>query len=154
MGDLRGAGTGIGSVVGDLRPVDKGAAGVAGYEKEVDWYLKGRDEKGQESKNGNAFNLVHEAPLDKLLTYCGMDSMFTYRLMVDQKQEIHERGLQFANEFLLDGTLALSQTEENGIPVDLQYYHMQYDHLSRRMKRLDKKVASSKELKTWNSKKI
>ena len=58
--------------------------GVAGYDEDVASYLKSDD------KDGNALNHIFDLWKDpsgreKLLTYCGMDSLFTYRLGVMQK---------------------------------------------------------------------
>ena len=59
--------------------------GVAGYDDDVSSYLKGVD-----SKNSNSPNKIQELWKQpqgrvKLLTYCGMDSLFTYRLAMKQK---------------------------------------------------------------------
>lgn len=59
--------------------------GVAGYDNEVSSYLKGAD-----GKDGNSLNKIQELwkqswGREKLMTYCGMDSLFTYRLALKQK---------------------------------------------------------------------
>lgn len=58
--------------------------GVAGYDEEVEPYLKST------SKDGNALNRIKELWEDsegrkKLMIYCGMDSLFTYKLGKIQK---------------------------------------------------------------------
>lgn len=45
-------------------------------------------EKYLEAENGNAFNRIKEAPWDELLKYCGMDSVFQYRLTELQMKEM------------------------------------------------------------------
>jgi len=64
--------------------------GILGYENEVASYLKAAD-----SKNGNAFNKVMELIKDpvgkkELLTYCGVDTLLTYKLAALQKRIIEE----------------------------------------------------------------
>lgn len=61
--------------------------GVAGYDDEVEPYLK------SDGKDGNALNRILELWGDsegqrKLMTYCGMDSLFTYRLGLIQRGKI------------------------------------------------------------------
>jgi hypothetical protein len=58
--------------------------GVAGYDEDVEPWLKSAD------KDGNAMNRILELwntpdGRRKLMTYCGMDSLFTYRLGLVQK---------------------------------------------------------------------
>jgi uracil-DNA glycosylase family 4 len=58
--------------------------GVIEYDSGVSEYLKGKDKK-----NANAVNRIDElikseAGRNKLLTYCGMDSLFEYRLAMQQ----------------------------------------------------------------------
>lgn len=66
--------------------------GVAGYDDEVAPYLKGADDK-----DSNSMNKLLDVPVgsdiwNKLLIYCGMDSLFTYRLATRQKQWIQQGG--------------------------------------------------------------
>ena len=66
--------------------------GVAGYDDDISSYLKGADEK-----NSNSVNRVGEIQIGsetwkKLLIYCGMDSLFTYRLANRQQQWMKQGG--------------------------------------------------------------
>ncbi len=51
--------------------------GIADYDSKIGEFLKG-EEKG----NGNAFNQVFKAPRKELLKYCGLDSIFGYKLSI------------------------------------------------------------------------
>jgi hypothetical protein len=59
--------------------------GVVGYDDFTAPFLKGAD-----AKNSNSMNKIRDIWQDrngreKLLKYCGLDSLFTYRLAVKQK---------------------------------------------------------------------
>ena len=63
--------------------------GVADYDSGVSPYLKAED-----SKNGNATNRILELAKTntgrkRLLTYCGMDALFEYRLAMKQMEELN-----------------------------------------------------------------
>jgi len=57
--------------------------GVAGYDESTNKYLKGKDKK-----NSNSFNRVEETDQEELMTYCGLDALYTYRLAMLQKRKI------------------------------------------------------------------
>jgi len=62
--------------------------GVVDYDSEINPYLKAKDEK-----NGNSLNRVNELiestnGRKKLLAYCGLDSLFEYKLAMKQMKEI------------------------------------------------------------------
>ena len=66
--------------------------GVAGYDAEVEPYLKGEDKK-----NSNSMNKLLSIPIGsdlwkKVLIYCGEDSLFTYKLADKQKRWIQQGG--------------------------------------------------------------
>lgn len=53
--------------------------GIADYDSEIEPYLKSRD-------GANGFNRIRQAPQDKLLLYCGMDSMLEHRWAKKQSE--------------------------------------------------------------------
>jgi len=62
--------------------------GIIDYDSEISPYLK-----GVESKNANSLNKVLEliekpGGKEKLLTYCALDSLYTYRLAMQQREEM------------------------------------------------------------------
>ena len=64
--------------------------GVAGYDDAVAQYLRGEDPKNSNSVNALAGDLPKEV-WNKVLHYCGLDSLFTYRLATEQKRKIEMR---------------------------------------------------------------
>ena len=56
--------------------------GVIGYDDKVASYLSSN------SKDANAFNRIHKVPLNDLLLYCGLDSLYERRLAELQMKEI------------------------------------------------------------------
>ncbi len=60
--------------------------GLVGYDDEIGPYLKGRN-----PKDSNSVNRIEEAmrtKRKKVLTYCGIDSLVTYRLAMQQMEEL------------------------------------------------------------------
>jgi hypothetical protein len=62
--------------------------GVVDYDSSISPYLKAKD-----SKNGNAINRIMElvnkpGGKEKLMTYCGLDTLYTYRLAMKQMGKI------------------------------------------------------------------
>jgi uracil-DNA glycosylase family 4 len=57
--------------------------GIVDYSSEIESYLKSVNEK-----DANSFNRIRQAPLEKLLLYCGMDSMLEMRTAQDQSKEL------------------------------------------------------------------
>ena len=53
--------------------------GLYSYDEDISPYLESID-----PKNANSFNRVREAPVQRLLTYCGIDSLVQYRLAMLQ----------------------------------------------------------------------
>jgi len=53
--------------------------GVVDYDSHLAPYLRG-------NKDANSFNRIREAPQDELLTYCGLDALFEYRLAEKQME--------------------------------------------------------------------
>ncbi len=66
--------------------------GVAGYDDEVSTYLRGADEKNSNSVNRVGDISVGSDLWNKLLLYCGMDSLFTYRLSTRQMRWMQQGG--------------------------------------------------------------
>ncbi len=122
--------------------------GVISYDDKVKPFITGL-RKGENEKDGNRFNRNKEAPIEDILYYNGQDSMFEYRLMQDQQQEIDSYELKDAYDFFHEGSSALADVEERGEHVDISYLKIQSNHLSRKIKRLKEKLNESEEIKTW-----
>ncbi len=111
--------------------------GVIDYDSEIEHYLKGDD------KDSNSFNRIGDAPIDKLLTYCGMDSLFGYRLTLLQQTQIRERGLQFAYDLFHEGLLSLAEMEQTGFRLDSERCKKQFDKLTDKMKTMTEQLMES-----------
>jgi len=110
--------------------------GVINYNKQVEPYIT--------ALSSNEFNRLDEVDPDILMSYCGYDAYYTYRLF----KKYPERTV--ANQFFLQGQLALAQVELNGLCIDRAYYESQSELLERKMKRIEKQIAESYEVKQWH----
>jgi len=68
--------------------------GIIDYDSEISPYLRAKD------NNGNGINRIYElvetaGGKEKLLEYCGLDALFTYRLSVLQMKEMDYNFLPF-----------------------------------------------------------
>lgn len=114
--------------------------GVDDYDSDIKPFLRG--------VKGNEFNKVFNAPLDNLLKYSALDALFTYWLFLEQKEELPEN-LKKSNEFFIDGALALSDVEINGIPTNKEYYIRTDKELEEKMVKILMDVLTSKEAKLY-----
>ena len=57
--------------------------GIIDYDSSVSKYLNSN------SKDANAFNRIDECPVDDLLLYCGLDSLFERKLAIRQMKELN-----------------------------------------------------------------
>lgn len=111
--------------------------GVIDYDSEISHYLKGGD------KDSNSFNRVNDAPIEKLLIYCGMDSLFGYRLTLLQQKQIKERGLQDAYDLFHEGLLSLAEMEQTGFRLDAKQCRIQQDKLTDKIKTMNERLLQS-----------
>jgi len=116
--------------------------GILGYDQEVERYIKGTKE-GENEKDGNRINLIENAPLKKLLLYCGLDSLLEFRLYEDQKKEIKNLN----HSFFLKATKAFSDIQKNGIYVDKKHYIKEKIKVKKEITALKTKIRNSEELK-------
>lgn len=83
------------------------------------------DKPVQKFIKGFPFNKMEKCPIDTLLHYGGLDSLFGFMLYPIQKKQIEERDLTFPYEFFHEGTLVLADIEKRGVCTDEEYYHSQ-----------------------------
>ena len=120
--------------------------------KQLELLLKMLDSKNEYKLTHGAYaiNNLKEVPIEETLLYCGLDSMFTNRLAVDQKWELRNKPrLTEANDFLLLGLQALADVECNGIHVDTAYYEKKLKRLDKIIARTQKKIDVSPEMIEW-----
>lgn len=122
--------------------------GTSGYNSTVEPYMESDEDFGNNSFN--KLDILFKRDPVSVLTYCGMDSMFTFRLGEDQADELLKNNLYNGANLLLEGTLALADVENNGIRVDTDYYRNQDLIQDRKIRRINKKIKDSSEVKEWN----
>lgn len=117
--------------------------GVPDYSTDVQQYLK------SEGKGANKFNNIDKAPLRPLLEYNGLDSMYTYRLSLDQENVLSEDDLDDAYDLFHDGIIACYNASKEGINIDEKYFKQVMLDLDDKLKQIDKNIRKSKEHKKW-----
>jgi len=123
--------------------------GVLGYDNDVDFYLKNRKEG--EAVSCNAFNRIEEADKEKLLTYGGEDSCYTYKLFelqnaVFKKDKHVGKGMQFFFEAV--GTL--SRMQQNGVCLDGEGLTAAKGKINRRLECIAERIKDLPEVKKWD----
>lgn len=120
--------------------------GVVDYDSSISHFLKGSDDK-----DSNSFNNVYDAPVDDLLLYCGLDSLYGYLLYQKQKPLIESR-YKKAYDLFHKGLLSLIQIERQGFSVDYEYCIRTQKRLLRRMEALESDIYESDEVVFWKDK--
>lgn len=120
--------------------------GIKGYENEISSYLKSSE------KSSHAFNQIKECDINKLMLYCGMDSLLTYYLYEKQIENMSVEDFS-AYDLLHKGTLEFCKIEQKGILIDKKYYDKKVIVLTKKMEALKNKIMNSKEVSKWDGKK-
>lgn len=121
-------------------------SGIADYDSDISHYLKGSDDK-----DSNSFNKVYDAPVDNLLMYCGLDSLYGYLLYLKQKPLIESR-YKKAYDLFHEGLLSIIQIERQGFSVDYEYCIRTQNRLLKRIEALELDVFESEEVVFWKNK--
>jgi DNA polymerase I-like protein with 3'-5' exonuclease and polymerase domains/uracil-DNA glycosylase len=91
--------------------------GVLGYDEDTDEFLKpSRADTKQYGKN--AINNIAQAPVKKILTYCAMDSLFTYWLARDIIKELDKKHQLPGYRLLREAEYALTMMHHTGFRID------------------------------------
>jgi len=122
--------------------------GVAGYDAEMEPYLT-KTKDGEDPKSDNRLNNIHLAPLKRLLHYNALDSMFGYRLTMDQIGWLKDRRLTEQYDFFLAGVLALGNITENGMHIDEDYFKQKNIELGDKLEELENSIYTSPEGLKW-----
>jgi len=123
------------------------------YDDKVGEFLKS-SKANNDKFGGNAKNNIEKAPLDDLLYYNGLDSLLTFHLYEQQKVEICKNEKMYsAFKFLVEGAVALSQVQRNGICYNKDAAAKQTELLTKKIRALHKKIMDSAEVKNhWKRK--
>lgn len=122
--------------------------GVIGYDDSADPFLKATQEEA-DKWGTNAFNRINEAPIDDLIQYCAMDSLFTYKLwemMKGQFSEFQNEG----NKFFLESAITLCKAQENGFRVDMEIFEQNRKYLLSLQEGLEDNIMKDPDVKKWD----
>ena len=126
--------------------------GVFGYEEGVGDLWK--------AKGNNGINRIKHADDAMLRHYCGLDSLFTFRLWQIQALALSEiRGtLEGAIPFeqgldlLLEGTIALAGMEHNGVLIDTEYLEEKKGTIAGQIATMEEEFKSTELFGKWREK--
>jgi len=131
-----------------LKPLTKQYFNVGGYEESIENYLK--PDPIEEKKYGaNAFNRIDKAPLNDLLLYGGLDSLFTYLLYKKQLKELDEH-TSIGAKFFTEASLDLARVEVEGFPFDSEQAKESFEEINTKMKTIERDTMNMKEMKLWD----
>lgn len=117
----------------DERPGTKGLK-WQGYVRWGLWDWDGEMKDFLRAPTSNEFNMIHMAPLDKLLFYNGIDAVVTYRLWQEQQPEVKNEKQEFMVDFFREGLEVLSEMTDHGVPVNEEYYLTEDANLDQQIK--------------------
>ena len=106
---------------------------------------------------GSKFNTMHKCPLTSLLSYNGLDSYFTMKIATSQWSQLGDRAPEAvannrAYELFHKGVLTFADMEEEGIPVDVEYYQDTVAKLDKRLVFIEKQLLRSPEALLFKAK--
>lgn len=122
--------------------------GVMGYDAEIDPYLEAPKQQ-EELFGANAFNLIDQAPKDKLVLYNAGDSLFTNledRYQIATLSEDKQRGLAF----MITGARRLAEAEYNGLCLDEAHSAETRAAMDEKTTTLEAEIRRMPELKLWD----
>lgn len=121
--------------------------GHSGYDDEVDEYLKAT--AAEEKLHGaNAINQIHRAPMEPLLTYGALDSLYTFKLADRQSARMgafQRKGF----EFFMESAQTLTIAQANGFNVTLDKLQEVQEELDAQMLVQHQKIMGSPLLGQW-----
>jgi uracil-DNA glycosylase family 4 len=123
--------------------------GILGYDEPVSKFIEGVLSE-EDGKSANHFNLIRSAPLQDLMKYCAMDSIFSWKLygiQIEQLREEQKKGFQF----FLAGAEAMASIQQEGFRIDVEELERQQTRLTKRMDKAEEKIKSSEEAKKWEA---
>jgi DNA polymerase I len=118
--------------------------GVLDYEKGIQKYLT--------TDNATGYNSMFRAPISELLHYGALDSLFGFKLLEEQKDEIkRQKILQKGNALFLQGLRTLCDVEENGIGADSEYYFREDKRLENQIYKLERDIRNCPESRIFKN---
>jgi len=93
--------------------------GFMGYDADADEYLRASTED-ERARGTNAFNRVFDAPVNKMLQYNALDSLFTAWLFKDLYQELDRKHQLPGYKFFMELSLAFYNMHREGFSLDME----------------------------------
>jgi len=124
--------------------------GIADYSSNIVSFLKSTSSKKETGENG--FNRIKEAPLEELLIYNALDSLYEYRLYKKQFKQLTDENLIDAYGLFHRASLSLSDVEHNGFYIDEDYFNLQIDVLTKKINRLERLLEKDPIISKWKDK--
>jgi len=134
-----------------LKPLVKKYFNIGGYEESIENYLK-PDPVEADKYGANAFNRIDKAPLDKLLLYNGLDSLFTFLLYKKQEREL-DNHTSIGARFFTEASLDLAKIEVEGFPFDSEKAKGSFSEIEEKMKTIEKETMEMGEMQLWDKNK-
>jgi DNA polymerase I len=131
-----------------LKPLTKQYFNVYGYEDSISNFLSA-DLIEKKKYGANAFNRIDKAPLNDLLLYGGLDSLFTYLLYEKQLEEL-DKHTSIGAKFFTSATLDLARIEVEGFLFDIKQAKESFTEIEHKMKTIESDTFNMKEMKLWD----
>lgn len=131
---------------------------VIGYDDEFKQYVEAKPtaeerKAGKTRSSSHDFNRVHEMPLDRLLLYGGYDGILESWLYDEQQKEIPPKSrFDNARRFYHKAIMVLCDQQEEGVPIDEEYYEREGQALSDRVEQIRRALLKSREGKLFHQK--
>jgi uracil-DNA glycosylase family 4 len=122
------------------------------FQSYLHWGMPEYDKEIKPYKRGHPYNKMEQVDLYDLLHYGGLDSLLGQRLLEIQVKTVPELGLDRPRLFHHEGLIAMGETQDEGIPVDEEYYEEQASKLQRRIDVLEKRLLKGEEAEKFRRK--
>jgi uracil-DNA glycosylase family 4 len=122
--------------------------GIIGYDDSADKYIDGTKEE-KELYGDNAFNNLEKCPIQDLLLYNALDSLFTYMIYDQMKLELDEFQME-GYKFLNESSLYLTQAQVHGFRVDITRYDEVRMLLEGKIKDIEAELLQCEEISLWD----
>lgn len=119
--------------------------GLANYSSEIAHYLASGDDK-----DGNAFNEIQKAPIDRLLLYNGIDTIITLRQAYRQRRQI-EMQKGYGYDLLHQGMLALCNVEAHGMRINRGHCRAELARIEEKIKEYQDRIGRDLVVRKWRA---
>lgn len=124
--------------------------GILGYDDSLDKLMNAIKE-GEDKKSGNRINRLDEADPKELCHYCGLDSLFTFKLYEAQRCSLDSDPILWNGYKLLhDATLTFSDMHINGIKINVDRLEENIKLLDNRMADLHEEIMADPVIQKWD----